>query len=148
VFLAAGVGIAIVAATGVEAASNQAGELAIDNPELVLVLVPLSILLIGPGEELLFRGVVQGTLRRRFGPVVSVGLASAIFASVHFVALTGGVGGRLVTIGVLFLPSLVFGALYEHTENLVVNALVHGAYNATLFTLVYVAFELGNAPTP
>jgi membrane protease YdiL (CAAX protease family) len=37
----------------------------------------------------------------------------------------------------------VFGAVYEFTENLVVPALVHGAYNATLFSLLYVAVRFG-----
>jgi len=125
--------------TGVNAASNQVAELGIQNPGVLLWLVPLSFVLIGPGEELLFRGVVQGTLRQTFGPVVGVVLASAIFAGVHFFALTGGAGGRLVSVGLLFFPSLVFGAAYERTGNLVVPALIHGAYNATLFGLLYVA---------
>lgn len=131
----------IVFLTGTPAASNQIGEVAMANPEILLVLIPFSFLLIGPGEELLFRGIVQGTLRQTFGPVGAIGLASAIFAAVHFVALTGGTGERLVTIGVLFLPSLVFGTAYERTHNLVVPALIHGAYNATLFSLVYLSLR-------
>ena len=37
----------------------------------------------------------------------------------------------------LVLPTLVFGVVYELTENLVVPALTHGLYNATLFGLLY-----------
>ncbi len=136
----------LVAATGVDAASNQVAEIGIENPEVLLLLIPFSFLLIGPGEELLFRGVVQGTLRQAFGPWVAVGLASAIFAAIHWFALTGGAASRLVSISLLFFPSLVFGAVYEHTDNLVVPALVHGAYNATLFSLVYVAIRFGAQP--
>lgn len=136
---AATLGVALVVATGAQAAENRIGEVAIQNPEVLLALVPLSFLLIGPGEELLFRGVVQGTLRRAFGAVGAIGIASAIFAAVHVVALSGGAGARVVTIGVLFLPSLVFGTAYERTRNLVVPALIHGGYNATLFTLFYVS---------
>jgi len=134
-------GLAIVVITGAPAAQNQLGEVAVENPELLLFLVPFSFLLIGPGEELLFRGIVQGTLREAFGPVAGVTIASAIFAAVHYLALSGGASARLTTVAVLFLPSLVFGAAYERTRNLVVPALIHGAYNATLFLLVFVALR-------
>lgn len=131
--------VVVVVLAGAPAARNRVGELAVRNPEILLLLIPFSVLLIGPGEELLFRGIVQGTLREAFGPVGAVGIASAVFAAVHVVALSGEAGARLVTVGVLFLPSLVFGTAYERTGNLVVPALIHGGYNATLFTLVYVS---------
>ncbi len=140
------VGTALVALTQVQPAPNQVGQIATQNPEVLLLLIPASFVLIGPGEELLFRGVVQGRIREAFGPVPGVLLASAIFAAIHFTALTGGVGGRLATIGVLFFPSLVFGATYEFTDNLVVPAFIHGAYNATLFTLLYVFLQAGGMP--
>ncbi len=138
----------LVTLTGVESGSNQVAELGFQHPEVLLLLIPASFLLIGPGEELLFRGVVQNRIREALGPVPGVFLASLIFASIHFVALTGGVGARLVSIGILLFPSLVFGAVYEYTGNLTVPALVHGAYNATLFSLIYVVIRFsGMAPT-
>lgn len=147
-FLAVGAGAVLVSLTGASPASNRVGELGVQNPELLLLLVPLSILLVGPGEELLFRGVVQGVLRQAFGPAIAVVLAAAIFAAIHFVALSGGVGARLVTITILFLPSLVFGTAYERSGNLVVPALIHGIYNATLFAGLYLAVRMDTVPTP
>jgi membrane protease YdiL (CAAX protease family) len=141
-------GTVAVSVTGVQTGSNQAAEIGMENPEVLLVLIPASFLIIGPGEELLFRGVVQNRLRETFDVAPGIAIASAIFAAVHFLALTGGTGGRLVAIVVLFFPSLVFGAVYEYTENLVVPALVHGAYNATLFTLLYVAIRFGQMQPP
>jgi hypothetical protein len=138
-------GAILVTASGLQAGSNQAAELGAENPEVLLLLIPASILIIGPGEELLFRGVVQNRLRETFTPVPGIVIASAIFAAIHFVALSGGTGARLVSIVVLFFPSLVFGAVYEYSKNLVVPALVHGIYNATLFTLLYVAIQFGGA---
>ena len=135
---------AAVTAGGGEPAPNQLSQVGLEHPEVLLLIVPASLLLVGPGEELLFRGVVQGTLRRAFGPVVAVTLAAAIFASVHYLAVTGGVGARLTTIAILFLPSLVFGAAYERTGNLVVPALVHGLYNSTLAVLLYVVVRFGD----
>ncbi|SEM01533.1 hypothetical protein SAMN04488691_11510 [Haloferax larsenii] len=139
---AAFTGAFLIQTIGVEAGSNQVTEIATQDPEVLLLLVPASFLLIGPGEELLFRGVVQNRIRESFGPVPGIALASAIFAAIHFVALTGGASARLVTIGILFFPSLVFGTAYELTDNLVVPALIHGTYNATLFTIAYIAFKL------
>ena len=139
-----GIGGAVVVSTfGLEAGSNQAAELASQDPSVLLLLVPASFLLIGPGEELLFRGIVQGRLRGAFSAPVAVLLASVIFAAVHYVALSGSPRARLVTVGILLGPALVFGTAYELTENLVVPSLIHGAYNATLFTLLYLALRFG-----
>ncbi|MFB6168336.1 MAG: lysostaphin resistance A-like protein [Haloferacaceae archaeon] len=139
-----GIGGAILVSTfGIEAGSNQAAELASRDPTVLLLLIPASFVLIGPGEELLFRGIVQGRLSEAFSAPVAVVLASVIFAAVHYVALSGSPRARLVTVGILVGPALVFGAAYELTDNLVVPALIHGAYNATLFTLLYVALRFG-----
>ena len=127
-----------------DAGTNQAAEIGMQNPEVLLFLIPASFLIIGPGEELLFRGVVQGRFREVLGPVAGIALASAIFAGIHIFALTGGtLTGNLLALGVLFFPSLVFGIAYEVTDNLVVPSLIHGAYNATLFSLLYVVVRFG-----
>jgi membrane protease YdiL (CAAX protease family) len=145
-FLGVSAGTLLITSTGAEPAENQIGEIATQSPDVLLVLVPASFLLIGPGEELLFRGVVQGRIREVFGPVAGVVLASVIFAAIHVTALTGGLGGRLATIAILFFPSLVFGSAYELTDNIVVPALIHAAYNATLFAGLYVYLQSGGAP--
>ena len=124
--------------------ANQAAEIGMEHPEVLLLLIPASILLIGPGEELLFRGVVQGRLREVFHPYVAILIAAAFFAGLHFFALTGGtLTGNLVALGILTVPSIVFGAVYEYTENIVVPSLVHGIYNATLFGMLYIAVTFG-----
>lgn len=123
------------------AAKNQIVDIGIESPEVLLLLVPLAFLFIGPGEELLFRGVVQGLLRERFSAWWAIGIASAIFAAIHYLAIVGSTTGRLTAVFVLFFPSVVLGALYEHTENLVVPVLVHAAYDATLFLGLYVIIQ-------
>ncbi|MFC7155107.1 CPBP family intramembrane glutamic endopeptidase [Halomarina halobia] len=131
--------------SGVRSAENEVIGLVRPEPELLLVLIPASFLLIGPGEELLFRGIVQGRLRESFGPVVGVGLATLIFVVIHYPSLTGTPGGRAVYITGLALPALVFAVAYEATDNIVVPSLIHGAYNATLFGLAYVALKYAPA---
>ncbi|MFC6865426.1 CPBP family intramembrane glutamic endopeptidase [Halomicroarcula sp. GCM10025817] len=141
---AAMLGGLVASALNVQTGQNAAAEVGMQNPEVLLLLIPASILLIGPGEELLFRGVVQGRLKEVFGWQVAVVLASVIFAGLHWFALSGGsTTGNLVVLAVLVGPSLVFGLAYEFTDNIVVPSLIHGVYNATLFTLLYVAIEYG-----
>ena len=133
---------ALVSMFGIEPATNQAAETGMENPDVLLLLIPASFLLIGPGEELLFRGVVQGRIRDYFGPISGVAIASVMFAGVHYPALSGGsVTGKLVAVSALLIPSLILGTTYEYTDNIVVPSLIHGAYNATLFTGLYVTVK-------
>jgi len=129
---------AVIQQLGTETASNQSAELAMQNPAIIPLLIAASFLVIGPSEEILYRGVVQGRLRETLSPAPAILIASAIFAAVHVMALTGGISGRLTTVAILFFPSLVFGAVYEYTENLVVPALLHGLHNAVIFTILYI----------
>lgn len=122
---------------GLESAQNQVVEIGQQNPVVFLLLVPLSFLLIGPGEELLFRGLIQGTLREAFHSVRAIVLASGLFAIVHIFSLSGE--GKLIYVGIVFALALVLGASYEYTDNLVVPSLIHGAYNAVQFGGAYFA---------
>lgn len=137
----------VLAATNTDTAPNTVAEAGAQNPEILLLLIPASFLLIGPGEELLYRGVVQNRLREALPAPAAIVLASLIFASIHFFSLAGAPRARLVSISVLVLPTLVFGTLYELTDNLVVPALIHGAYNATLFSLLYITLRFGGGGT-
>ncbi|ELZ46912.1 hypothetical protein C463_03387 [Halorubrum californiense DSM 19288] len=128
----------IVQLLGTETAANQSAELAMANPAIIPLFVAASFLVIGPCEEILYRGVVQGRLRESLPAAPSILLTAAIFATIHVMALTGGLSARLTTVAILFVPSLVFGAVYEYTENLVVPALLHGLHNAVIFTALYV----------
>ena len=129
----------LVQLLGVETAANQSAELAIGNPAIIPLFIAASFLVIGPCEEILYRGVVQGRLRESLPAAPSIIIASAVFAFIHVLALTGGIEGRLTTVAILFFPSLVFGAVYEYTENIVVPSLLHGLHNAVIFTLLYVS---------
>lgn len=120
---------------GIESAQNQIVELGEENPLVFLLLVPLSFLLVGPGEELLFRGLIQGRLGESYSTWGAVVLASGLFAAVHVFSLSGD--GKFVYVGIVFGLALVLGATYEYTGNLTVPALIHGAYNAVQFAGAY-----------
>lgn len=129
---------ALYTLVGVETPEVQLVEEGLQNPELMLLLIPLAYLLIGPGEELMFRGAVQGMLREVYAPGPAIVIASVIFALAH---ATNVIGAPLTQVaaylGAIFTLSLLLGALYEYTENLVVSAFVHATYDALLFLAIY-----------
>lgn len=127
----------LVLLLNIQTAPNDAAEFGATMPRFLILLIPAAFLVIGPSEELLFRGTIQRRFRDAFSAPTAIGLAAALFAVLHYVALNGTVSARLTTIPALLLPSLVFGVAYEHTNNIAVPALIHGAYDATLFTLLY-----------
>lgn len=135
-------GIALVLGVAVEwlpvdePSDHQVIELAEEQPGLMLLMIPLSVLFVGPGEEVLFRGVIQSRLVDVYNETAGIVVTSLIFAVAHVPAYLGE--GLELSLAILFSLSLVIGWLYERTDNLVVPALVHGVYNAVLFALVYV----------
>ena len=134
-----GMGVLIQTLGLPEPADHQVAELGAETPELLLVLIPLSFLVIGPGEELLFRGVIQTRLVEVFGMGVGVVVTSVIFSLAHLAAYGGA--GLAIALSVLFVLSVILGLLYEYSENLVVPAVVHGAYNAILFLGLFVSLN-------
>jgi membrane protease YdiL (CAAX protease family) len=99
-------------------------------------------LVVGPCEEFLYRGIVQNRLREHISAGPAILLASAIFAVVHVVALAGDPAAMATTVGILFVPALVLGAVYEYTGNLVVPALLHGLHNSVILSVVFLGSEL------
>lgn len=136
--------VGLVLLADLQPAQNRIAEFGAGNPEVFLVLAVLSLVLIGPGEELLFRGIVQGTLRGGFDGPAAILLATIIFATAHTPSLAGPLAGRAITVGLLVVPGLVLGVAYEYTDNIAVPALIHGVYNATLFVLAYASLRFGN----
>lgn len=88
-YVAGGTVVALVAAMGLLSLAgvldlqpeSALEETAAIDPTFFLALAALSLLLIAPAEEFLFRGVVQGRLRESFGPVGAIAGASLLFGS-------------------------------------------------------------------
>jgi len=131
---------------GVEPSQHALTGMTDVDPRFYIYMIPLVIFIVGPFEELLYRGVVQGRLRESFGPWPAILLASLIFATIHLPAHGFGQAGLASTaasMAALVGGSVVFGWLYEWSRNLTVVALVHGLYNSILLVLLYVVAVYG-----
>lgn len=114
-------------------------ELTADDAWVALALVALSYLAVGPGEELLYRNLVQKSLYGEFSREAAVVVGGLAFAVVHLPAYaTQGINtGTGVSLGIVFLLSLGLGWLYARTDNVLVPMFAHGTFNAVQFLLLY-----------
>lgn len=99
-----------------------------------------SILFIGPGEEVLNRGIVQKRLYDAFSKRVTVVIASVPFVLWHVPVLyltSPDLTGVTASLAYMFGASLIIGWVYLRTENLVAPALVHGLNDAFVYGYLY-----------
>ena len=85
-------------------------------------------------EEIFFRGFLYAGFRHRWGVGWGMLASSVVFALVH------------ITPGVLlpiFIIGLVLAFLYEHTQSLWPNIVLHAAINSIAFVSVYAAAQGG-----
>ena len=127
---------------GFSPGANQAVLAGAGDPTYFLLMIPISLVFVGPAEELLFRGAVQGRLQESWGTWPAIVAATVLFGLVHIPAVTGGFGAQLSYALLAGLLGVLLGACYAYTNNIVVPAVIHGGYNATLFALLYLS-EIG-----
>ena len=119
----------------IESAESVLATQGAEQPIYYLYLIPVTILLVGPIEELVFRGIIQGLLRESLGTAPAIVAASLIFAGVHVGAYAGGgLGATLMFIAGL---GAVLGVLYERSRSVAAVAVVHGLFNALQFAGLY-----------
>lgn len=112
--------------------------------ELVQVLVPrnllqliaiigLSLALVGPAEELAFRGFVQRGFENSFGKTGGLLIASVLFGLLHGL-------NSLRSIIPVSVVSLVLGYIWQKTDgNTTSTAWMHGLYDAIAIAIAYFA---------
>ncbi len=115
-------------------------DIALVDPTFLLALAALSVILVAPAEELLFRGVIQGRLRTRLGPVPAIAGASLLFGAMHLANYTGSVLPIIAGALLIAVVGSIFGIVYERTDNLSVPIAVHAIYNVLLLVASYFAF--------
>lgn len=84
-------------------------------------------LVIGPGEELFWRGLIQRNLHRRYGAMAGWLLAAAAYGAVHLVSENLTLTGAAGTAG------LFWGALYARDHRLAPLIISHVAWDIWIF---------------
>lgn len=137
----AALAFATVAAVGLETAGlvpeSPLEALPTDDPTLAIWLAMLSVVLVAPTEEYLFRAVIQGRLRGSFGAQAALPLASLLFGSLHLGNVVGSPATVLAWTLLITGVGVILGLLYERTGTLVVPVAVHALYDAVLFLTGY-----------
>ena len=131
----------LFAAADVAIGDNAAVTVGAGDPGYLLTMVGFSLFVVGPAEELLFRGVVQGRLRETWGVWPAILVATVLFGLSH-ASVSGGLAGVVAYILTATLLGVLLGYLYERTDNIVVPAVIHGVNNAVIFAWLYLG-EIG-----
>jgi membrane protease YdiL (CAAX protease family) len=92
----------------------------------------------GFGEEIYFRGYVQGVLRERKGARYAIVVASVLFAIRHYMQMalllpTYPVFAATAWVAMAFPVGIVLGIIYERTKSLWIPVLVHYLFNIVPF---------------
>lgn len=132
--VAAGTGLAFLLAVAEFAILGRQPILLEESAGEYLALAAVMLLLVGVGEEVLFRGVLQRAMEPLYGRSAALLFASFIFASMH------GVWGSPLLYLFTFAAGLVLGHIYNRTGNLVLVAYIHGMEDVFLFGVVPLLF--------
>ncbi|UCD39706.1 MAG: CPBP family intramembrane metalloprotease [Candidatus Bathyarchaeota archaeon] len=101
-----------------------------DSLQLIGVLV-FQLVLVGPCEELAFRGFVQRGFENSFGRMRGLLVASVLFALVHGL-------NTLYAIVPVFVGGLILGYVWQQTGgNTTASAVMHGINNSISITIAY-----------
>lgn len=88
----------------------------------------ISLLVLALGEEIVFRGLVQGRLHWVVKPLPAILISSIIFALMHITS------GNLLIISLdlttIFIDSVFFGIIFYKTKNIYVSWLAHAMANS------------------
>lgn len=89
----------------------------------------LLTLVIGPGEEVFWRGYLQHALALRFGPANGCFLAAMLYAGVHLAS------GNVMLVLAALVCGFAWGWLYFRFGSILLNAVSHTAWDVAVFLL-------------
>lgn len=112
----------------VDQVAVQALKLSLDYPYMSILMIVGVIFIVPIAEELLFRGYLQGWMRRFVQPKTAIILTSIIFAGFHYSLRQGWSNVELLVS--LFILSCILGLLYEKQRTLWAPIGLHMAFNS------------------
>jgi membrane protease YdiL (CAAX protease family) len=118
-------------------------------PEFAWIMVWISLAVVGPAEEYLFRGYVYGGLLSIFKNRHWLTLAfvsSLLFAAAHlYYVIVYGITSLVIFADLVTFGMAMAAIFYVSGGNLLIPALIHGVYDATGFLGVAVSADLGSS---
>jgi membrane protease YdiL (CAAX protease family) len=90
----------------------------------------LMIFVIGPGEEIFWRGYLQRQFSSRWGKWTGLLVALIIYTGVHIFT------GNIMLVLAAFICGLFWGWLYLKYESMLINVISHTVWDITVFLLI------------
>jgi len=90
----------------------------------------LMLLIIGPGEELFWRGYLQRRLGMRFGKMPGFLVATFLYTAVHIAT------GNMVLVLAALVCGLFWGWLYMKYRSMIINVISHTVWDVGVFILL------------
>lgn len=117
----------------------------------IILLILVMLIVVGPSEEIAFRGYTQKGLVRNLGNKSGIIITALIFTMIHlltlFLTALNSPISFLVTFILMFFPyfvlSLLLGLIfYYRDENLISPIVLHGVYNSLTILLGYLFYNV------
>jgi CAAX protease family protein len=96
--------------------------------EAVMICTTL-LLIIGPGEEIYWRGLVQRVMGERYGQWAGLALATTLYAGVHIITL------NFMLVAASAVCGLFWGLLYTWRKNLCTVIVSHAVWDVVVLVL-------------
>jgi len=112
------------AGSGIEGVYNFKGDAAGIRIAILMLLV------IGPGEELFWRGYLQRKISSKTGKWTGLLLALALYTGVHILT------GNIMLILAAFICGLFWGWLYLKYNSMVINVISHTVWDIVVFLIL------------
>jgi len=108
-------------------------EAAYEKGTIIAVMIPMSLFVVAPAEEFLYRGVIQKYLREVFTPNAAIAGSGLLYALVHWFTLGNPTTlDAAITMGGFVIVGLSFCWLYERTGTILAPIVAHGVYNSVI----------------